>query len=217
MAHGKCGIALAGGGPLGAIYEIGALVALDEALVGLDLAACDVYVGVSSGGFFAAGLANGMTPRELYRVFIETEAADNPFEPNACCCLRSANICAASLRRRTLRWRFAAISRGAADPRLFRILSETGALAANRNFRQFPPRRLAGGAFFGAGPDAMISANFAANCLWSRPISTPARPWLSVRPAGTTCRSPGRFRRVRLCRACFRRSIFAAATMWTAP
>ena len=83
MAHGKCGIALAGGGPLGAIYEIGALVALDEALIGLDLSACDVYVGVSSGGFFAAGLANGMTPRDLYRVFIETEAAHNPFEPNA--------------------------------------------------------------------------------------------------------------------------------------
>ncbi len=83
MAHGKCGIALAGGGPVGAIYEIGALVALDEALIGLDLSACDVYVGVSSGGFFAAGLANGMTPRDLYRVFIETEAAHNPFEPNA--------------------------------------------------------------------------------------------------------------------------------------
>jgi predicted acylesterase/phospholipase RssA len=83
MAHGKCGIALAGGGPLGAIYEIGALVALDEALIGLDLSDCDVYVGVSSGGFFAAGLANGMTPRDLYRVFIETEAAHNPFEPNA--------------------------------------------------------------------------------------------------------------------------------------
>jgi NTE family protein len=83
MPQGKSGLALAGGGPLGAIYEIGALVALDEALIGLDLAACDVYVGVSSGSFFAAGLANDMTPRELYRLFIETEAARNPFEPNA--------------------------------------------------------------------------------------------------------------------------------------
>ena len=83
MANGKSGLALAGGGPVGAMYEIGALVALDEALVGVELSACDVYVGVSSGGFFAAGLANGMTPRELYRLFIETEAAHNPFEPNA--------------------------------------------------------------------------------------------------------------------------------------
>src|SRR5271165_6388237 len=31
-SNGKVGIALAGGGPLGAIYEIGALVALEKAL-----------------------------------------------------------------------------------------------------------------------------------------------------------------------------------------
>ncbi len=81
MAHQARGVALAGGGPLGAIYEIGALVALDEALRGLDLADCDVYVGVSSGGFIAAGLANGITPRAMYEMFIESEAADDPFEP----------------------------------------------------------------------------------------------------------------------------------------
>jgi predicted acylesterase/phospholipase RssA len=75
------GLALAGGGPLGAIYEIGALLALDEVLVGLDLANCDVYVGVSSGGFIAAGLANGLTPRAMYEMFIESEAADDRFEP----------------------------------------------------------------------------------------------------------------------------------------
>ena len=76
------GIALAGGGPLGAIWEIGALVALDEALLGLDLAAADIYVGVSSGSFIAAGLANGITPRAMHRMFIESEAADDPFEPD---------------------------------------------------------------------------------------------------------------------------------------
>lgn len=76
------GVALAGGGPLGAIYEIGALVALDEALAGLEPADCDVYVGVSSGSFIAAGLANGMTPQAMYRMFIATEAADDPFEPD---------------------------------------------------------------------------------------------------------------------------------------
>ena len=76
------GLALAGGGPLGAIYEVGALVALDEALVGFDLAACDVYVGVSAGSFIAAGLANGLTPREMYEFFIESETADDPLEPD---------------------------------------------------------------------------------------------------------------------------------------
>ncbi len=70
-AKPKVGLALAGGGPLGAIYEIGALCALEEAVPGLDLNALDGYVGVSAGGFVAAGLANGMTPRQLCAAFIE--------------------------------------------------------------------------------------------------------------------------------------------------
>ena len=65
----RIGLALAGGGPLGAIYELGALCALDEALEGLDLNDCEHYVGVSAGGFIAAGLANGMRPRELCAAF----------------------------------------------------------------------------------------------------------------------------------------------------
>jgi predicted acylesterase/phospholipase RssA len=69
----RIGLALAGGGPLGAIYEIGALCALEESLDGLDLTDCHGYVGVSAGGFIAAGLANGITPRELCRSFIENE------------------------------------------------------------------------------------------------------------------------------------------------
>jgi predicted acylesterase/phospholipase RssA len=73
---------LAGGGPLGAIYEIGALVALDEVLRGFDLTDCGIYVGVSSGSFIAAGLANGLTPRAMYQMFIESESADDPFEPD---------------------------------------------------------------------------------------------------------------------------------------
>ena len=70
----RIGLALAGGGPLGAIYEIGALCALDEALSGLSLTRLTGYVGVSAGGFVAAGLANGMTPRELCASFIDNDA-----------------------------------------------------------------------------------------------------------------------------------------------
>ena len=82
MSRRSIGVALAGGGPLGAIYEIGALMALDEALHGISLKACDVYVGVSSGAFFAAGLANGLPPRTMFRMFIESDLADDPFEPS---------------------------------------------------------------------------------------------------------------------------------------
>ena len=72
----RIGLALAGGGPLGAIYEIGALCALQEACDGLDCNDLSGYVGVSAGGFIAAGLANGMTPRQLCRAFIENDGVD---------------------------------------------------------------------------------------------------------------------------------------------
>lgn len=79
----KIALALAGGGPLGAIYEIGALCALEEALRGLDFTKLHHYVGVSAGGFIAAGLANGMSPRELCAAFIECDdGASEVFDPS---------------------------------------------------------------------------------------------------------------------------------------
>ena len=67
----RIALALAGGGPLGAIYEIGALCALEESLDGVDFNRLHHYVGVSAGAFIAAALANGMTPRQLCASFIE--------------------------------------------------------------------------------------------------------------------------------------------------
>lgn len=83
-ARPRIGLALAGGGPLGAIWEIGALNALAEALPAVDFVALDGYVGVSAGGFVAAGLANGMTPRQLCAAFIEDDApAGDRIDPAA--------------------------------------------------------------------------------------------------------------------------------------
>lgn len=65
------GLALAGGGPLGGIYEVGVLIALADSLDGIDFNDLDVYVGVSSGGFVAAALANGISPDQMYRLFID--------------------------------------------------------------------------------------------------------------------------------------------------
>lgn len=70
----RIALALAGGGPLGAVYEIGALCALEEALQGMDFTRLDHYVGVSAGSFVAAGLANGIAPRELCASFIENRS-----------------------------------------------------------------------------------------------------------------------------------------------
>lgn len=79
--HARIGLALAGGGPLGAIYEIGALAALSEALVGIDFNDADVYVGVSAGAFIAAGLVNGFTPHDMSRLFIESQRSEDRFDP----------------------------------------------------------------------------------------------------------------------------------------
>ena len=76
----RVGLALAGGGPLGGIYEIGALLALADSLDGLDLNDLDVYVGVSSGSFVAAALANGISPAQMYRLFID-DGADAALKP----------------------------------------------------------------------------------------------------------------------------------------
>jgi NTE family protein len=74
------GLALASGGPLGGIYEVGALIALSDSLGGIDLNDLDVYVGVSSGGFVAAALANGISPAQMYRLFID-DGADASLSP----------------------------------------------------------------------------------------------------------------------------------------
>ena len=64
---------------MGAIYEIGALCALQDSLNGINFTQLQHYVGVSAGGFIAAGLANGITPRELCTSFIEHNS-DEPAE-----------------------------------------------------------------------------------------------------------------------------------------
>jgi predicted acylesterase/phospholipase RssA len=76
----KIGLALAGGGPVGGIYEVGAMAALAESLEGADFNNFDIYVGVSSGGFIAAALANGLGPATLARMLVENET-DEMFDP----------------------------------------------------------------------------------------------------------------------------------------
>src|ERR1039457_1371316 len=78
---GKLGIALAGGGPLGSFYELGALHALEEGIVGRKLTDFDVYVGVSSDSYEAAGLANGLDTAAMGSMFIEDDATLLPLSP----------------------------------------------------------------------------------------------------------------------------------------
>lgn len=75
------GLALAGGGPFGAIYEIGALLALEDSLEGIDLNELHCYVGVSAGSFLAAALANGNRVEAIYRMFIEEGQGQGALTP----------------------------------------------------------------------------------------------------------------------------------------
>ena len=69
------GLACAGGVIEGAIYEVGALCAIDDAVRGADLHHLDMYVGVSSGALIGALLANGIPARTLSRAIV-SEAHD---------------------------------------------------------------------------------------------------------------------------------------------
>ncbi len=77
----RIGLALAGGGPEGAVYEIGALRALDEACDGLNLHELDIYVGVSAGAFIASSLANDLTTTQMVRALVKHEPGEHPFVP----------------------------------------------------------------------------------------------------------------------------------------
>jgi len=77
----KIGIALAGGGPEGSIYEIGAIRALDEALEGVDFNKLHVYVGVSAGAFIASCLVNNLSTAQLVRAIVKHEPGEHPFVP----------------------------------------------------------------------------------------------------------------------------------------
>jgi predicted acylesterase/phospholipase RssA len=79
--HPRIGLAVAGGGPIGGMYELGALRAMDEALDGLDMTALDVYVGVSSGAFLASGLANRLDTAEMCRIFLTEVTDQERFRP----------------------------------------------------------------------------------------------------------------------------------------
>lgn len=70
-------LVLAGGGIVGGLYEVGALLALDQLWAGFTACDFDLYVGSSTGAFVSALLANGVTPEQL-RESIESDPRTLP-------------------------------------------------------------------------------------------------------------------------------------------
>jgi NTE family protein len=85
----KTALVLGGGGFTGAVYEIGALRALDLLAVDRTVNQFDVYVGTSAGSVIAALAANGVTPEQMMRVVndqgagaFDTVSLDTLLRPN---------------------------------------------------------------------------------------------------------------------------------------
>ncbi len=90
----KIALVLAGGGVAGAMYEIGALCAIDAVLPQLTVNDFDIYVGTSAGAFIAACIANGLRAQTLLTMLtnpvpgIERLTPDHIFALNPAAALR---------------------------------------------------------------------------------------------------------------------------------
>ncbi len=85
----KVALVLAGGGITGAVYEVGALRAIDDLLVGMSVNDFDIFVGTSAGALVNAFVANGFTPREVMQLIdnrhpeLRSFGVGDIFRPNA--------------------------------------------------------------------------------------------------------------------------------------
>ncbi len=76
----KTALVLAGGGLTGAVYEIGALRAINDLLVDRTVNDFDVYVGTSAGALVGSLLANGITAEDMMRTIAGSHPELLPIE-----------------------------------------------------------------------------------------------------------------------------------------
>ena len=76
----KVALCLPGGGVTGAMYQIGALAALEDVVEGFDANDCALYVGTSSGASVASALAGGVPVQRMYRALLDPADVFFPLE-----------------------------------------------------------------------------------------------------------------------------------------
>lgn len=76
----KTALVLAGGGLTGAVYEIGALRAIDDLLVDRTVNDFDIFVGTSAGALVASFLSKGVSPQEMLQVIDGSHPYAGKFE-----------------------------------------------------------------------------------------------------------------------------------------
>ncbi|HEY6077155.1 MAG TPA: patatin-like phospholipase family protein [Polyangiaceae bacterium] len=67
----KIALCLLGGGAMGAMFQIGALAALEDSVEGFQTTSFDVFLGSSAGASVAAALAGGQPVQRIYRAFLD--------------------------------------------------------------------------------------------------------------------------------------------------
>ena len=137
------GLACAGGVIEGAIYEIGALCALDEAIDGVHLHELDIYVGVSSGSLISGMLASEVSARELSRAVV-SESADTSLNLDPSVLFRPAMREYAGRLRRLPKALFSSLRYYLLNPgdlSLFGLLATFGSLVPTGLFTNAPLER----------------------------------------------------------------------------
>jgi NTE family protein len=76
----KIALCLPGGGATGAMFQIGALAALEDGVDNLAERGFDLYVGTGSGASVSAVLAGGGSPARIYRAFLDPADTYFPLE-----------------------------------------------------------------------------------------------------------------------------------------
>jgi predicted acylesterase/phospholipase RssA len=99
----RVALALAGGGVIGGMYEVGALAALEERLGGAG-GPFDVYVGCSAGSVVASLLAGGIPASEIYRVL--DQDLDDPLNFRRNAVFASGSFRFAAVRFGRMLWAF---------------------------------------------------------------------------------------------------------------
>jgi len=67
----KIALCLLGGGAMGAMFQIGALAALEDTIEAFQANDFDLFLGSSAGASVAAGLAGGQPVQRIYRAFLD--------------------------------------------------------------------------------------------------------------------------------------------------
>ena len=76
----KIALCLPGGGVTGAMYQIGALAALEDVVEGFQANDLSLYVGTSSGASVASALAGGVPVQRMYRALLDPADVFFPLE-----------------------------------------------------------------------------------------------------------------------------------------